>query len=659
MGIITSFAASLTLAERKLAAIEDVERKRRWARRWLRASNLWDVAKGLRYRYRDQWWPIIIGVGLLAGRGWADGARPAGVMLLCLLGAAVVVFRVRRALHRRTEWVYAGACLGAVTLGLTLTSVIGTGVRWLNVAGLLAWVVASLLWWSHHEVRGWAGHTKSTLVNRWQTNVRDLVASPLAGATIGDPVPFEHGNSYIVDLVPGKQTLAIAQTALPKLETALDLPQENMIIERHPDYPKRPSRLRLQEITRSPIEQTVLFDRPRHESGQILLGPYSDGIGEAVLRLYTDNSMWSLFLLGGTGIGKTRLTEIIAITALDMRNVGQHTVIFYMDGQNGASSPTLFKHATWAVGVDGVFRMLAALERVAIYRQKQNRANIDQGFTPSAGRPGILVVVDEAHLVFSLAAQRFADAARSWRKLGIALFAADQDSTVDNTFGGKDILRSSLLAGNGLAMRVSSRIAGNLIAGLDMNPYDLPAIQGYGVLVAAPNSGIRTAPFRGRYAPDRKDEAKARAAGRELEVPTIEDWFEQYPPLELDKGAARAAGPDYRDRRERAEQEQQALLRYIHGYDIDADTEQALFETDPEPVEAGADGGGGRSMRQRILALDWDRYGEMERQQIITDLQADGGGEIKVDTFTKALGKLVRPGGELVKTDRGRYRKPT
>ncbi|MGH8571638.1 MAG: hypothetical protein ACREX8_03555, partial [Gammaproteobacteria bacterium] len=458
------------------------------------------------------------------------------------------------------------------------------------------------------------------------------------------PTPFEHGNSYTVHLVRGKQNLAKAMAALPLLETALATPMEYLVLERHPDHPRDPSRLRLQEVTRSPIEKTVLFDRPRHEDGRILLGPHADGCGEAFLRLYTDNSMWSTSLTGGTGIGKSIGIGTVAISALDMRNTGQHTVLFYMDGQNGASSPALFQHATWPVGTDRALRMLSALERIADWRQKENRANGWSGFTPGEDRPGILVIIDEAHLILPLAPLRFANAAKAWRKLGISFFVADQDSSL-KTFGGEDSLRAALLGGNGLVMNVSSRIAGNLISGLDINPFDLPRIPGYAVLVAAAGSGGRTAPFRFRYAPDGTYRAKAEAVGETLTVPTIEDWFRRYPPLELDKGARRAAGRDYTQRHVIAEQEREDLLAFISADDGDE-------VGDVDAVEVVGDPGAvGSTCAQRILGLDWAAYGEMERAQIFGELP-----DVDASTATKALAALVGS-GDLVRVGRGKYRR--
>lgn len=652
MGIVST----LTLAERRQGALEDAQRRKKVAKKLLTCGVLWDALCKTRYRYRDQLWPLVLltvlWVSGLAGRG----AYPVGVLATSLLGAAIVVFYLRQKLTRRPEWWYAGTCLAAAVGWMVAVSLAPTE-RWPNVLGVLAWAGLSLIWWRHHEVRGWPGHSRAPLVNLWNENVRDLVGGPLPGAQIDHPVPFEHGNSYTIHLVRGKQNLTKAMAALPLLETALDTPMEFMVLERHPDHPKSPSMLRLQHVTRSPIEHTVWFDRPRYEDGRILLGPYADGMGEAYLRLYEgEQSMWSTTLTGGSGIGKSRLMETIAINALAMRDVGQHTVLFYMDGQNGASSPTLFEHATWAVGPDGAPGMLSALERIADYRNKENRAHQPKpltGFAPSADRPGILVMIDEAHLILpigssrpDLSAKRFANLAKSVRKLGISFFVAAHDYSLNTLLD--DTFRAALRGGNALVMNVGSKITGNLIPGLEINPYDLPNIPGYGIVVGATGSGIRTAPFRSRYAPDAAEKARAEARGETTRVPSIEEWFERYPPLGLDKGARRAAGSGYAQRHAVADEDREQLLL---EFGEDTDDEPAVDLDAIQPEQPDPTTNGTRTCRDRLLALDWAAYGTLGLQQIFTELP-----DVTNRAVTKTLQGLVES-GELERVARGRYRR--
>lgn len=649
MGIVDAVGKSVTRAERKAAAGKALEARQKWARRWLKIGNLVEVAGGLRFRYRDQWWPLVVLVVLVVARAWAGWANTAAVAVVSVLGCAVVAFHLRK-LPRKREWVYAATCLGGVVLGLVLVSVIGADNRWLNTASVLGWAGLSLIWWCHHEVRDWPGHSKSDLVNRWNLHIRDGKGG-MKEAAISAPVPFEHGDTYTIHLVPYAQTLGTAQAELPRISSGLRTPLQNLVLEPHPDHVEDdPTILRLQHVTRSPIKDTVYFDRPRCEDGRIMLGPYADGIGEAFVRLYTENSMWSGFVLGGTGIGKSRLLEQIAVSVLSMGN----TVVFYMDGQNGASSSTLFKYADWAVGVDGAKRMLAALERAAKWRQRENKAYGWDGFTPSPSRPGILVIIDEQHLIVPLAPERFANASTEWRKIGQSMLGADQDSGLKTTFKNEDRLRSAMLGGNGLVMNTRSRIAGNLIPGLDINPADLPAIPGYAVLVAAEGSDARTAPFRNRYSPNEREKTRIEAKGTAVSVPTLEEWFERYPNPTLDRGVVRAMGPDYTRRREAAAQEQAELLRFIQG-EMSAD-EGSGADIEAESVDRFESRECSEDVSvtcaDRILGMDWESYGQMETAQILAELPSGA----NLSTAQKALRSLVEA-GELQRAERGLYRK--
>lgn len=489
-------------------------------------------------------------------------------------------------------------------------------------------------------------------------------SGPLAGTVITGPVPFEHGDSYTIQLVPFKNTLKQILGLLPNIATGLMTPMEHLIIEQHPDHPKNPTILRMQVVTRSPIEETVYFDRPRHERGRVLMGPHADGIGEAFLRVYTDNRMWNSFCLGSTGSGKSRLIETVAVTVRDPSF--PPTVIVYIDGQSGASSPFLFKHATWAGGLDDAPGVLTALERIAVWRARENVAYDHQGFTPTEDRPGIMVWIDECHEIFNQAPTRWSNAARKWNKLGMSIHAASQDSNVKN-FGNEDVLRSSLLAGTGIAMRVTSRIAGNLVPGLEFDPFDMPILPGYGMMIVPPGGEGRTAGFRGRYSPDEGDRVKAAERGETLPVPTIGDWFERFPARELDRGAARAAGDVYLRRREIAAERRAEVLALVEASDEEY---AALTRPAGKPGGAGLRpvAGGGAVVRRlpsawavaapkdaapvaavpvaatargAVLGLPWGR--PMTRVQILDELRL-AGHAMSESAVDKALRQLVADG---------------
>jgi hypothetical protein len=289
--------------------------------------------------------------------------------------------------------------------------------------------------------------------------------------------------------------------------------------------------------------ETVWFTEPHYENGRIGLGPRLDGEGEMFYRLYGDDSMWGGFILSGVGSGSTSMIQQIAVTALSARN----TILFYIDGQDGASDPLLFKYADWAVGRSGALRMLAALELAAWRRVRQNVEHRLAGFTPDTGRPGILVIVDALHAITRLVAgDRLTDVVLKGRKLGLSVLATDEDASLA-TFNGDDRLRAALCAGNEFAMFTHSQIAARFLPGIDINPAHLSRIPGRAVGKAPDEDGVwRNVEFQNRYIPTRRWKLVEHAESYvPPSVPILADWLEQFPQPALDEGTANAMGAPY------------------------------------------------------------------------------------------------------------------
>lgn len=486
-------------------------------------------------------------------------------------------------------------------------------------------------WWAHHAARTkprvephvdgiealWAAHVAAS-------------GYALPGSTLTRVGGFEHGETYRIQLVPGRQSLATAHAALPLISTGLRRPLDELVIERDPST-SDPSVLQLQVITTSPIKETVLFDRPRFDGGRIMLGPHADGIGDATYRLYTRNSMWGGFVLGSIGSGKSRLIEEIALTA---RAMG-HTAIVYVDGQDGASSSVLWRHAVLRGGSRDSARVLAVVEQIMQGRQEYNVEHELAGFTAAADRVGILLIVDECHVPFGQHPDRWAHIARTGRKVGVAVLAADQYSDL-KVFGGMEPLRSSLLAGNGYALRTNSRMAGHLLPGLDLDPYELPPLPGYGYTIAAKGSDARTAPFRARYLPDRDDKADDPS----ISVPSVQEWFERIPAVQLDASA--------QYRMEIALTAVDIVEKRRAGAGTPTDVDDAVLGM---LTKAHAEPAG--TMADRVLALVVEHGGPVRLAEILAGLPAGA----NVSTVQKALKQLVDQ-GLLVRVEHGVYAVP-
>lgn len=525
--------------------------------------------RSLAHRNRRQLYPWLVMLatacsGILAAfLGWASGEHAVvgwSATGLSAIGvvALLVAFVVKRPHPYWGSWLVACATCAASWVSVTAFH----GLDYPRLVGLYAATcLLGLRWWRHvrhpyptgprNTLRAPVGGAR--LMADWAANA-GCPGGPAAGARLTNVTPYRHGFTGEVHLVRGKQSLADIQSALPRLSTALDVAQEHLIVEPHPDGP--PSRLRIQIVTDSPVSRAVYFDQPVYRDGRILLGPYADGLGQATFVLYSDDSMESGYVLGSKGSGKSRVLETVALTAI----ASTPTVVFYLDGQNGASSPLLWEHALWHAGPDDAREMLRSLLSIKDYRQLYNRKHKLTGFTPSPELPGVLVIVDECHKVFTdQTSARWADLAREGRKLGIGILAASQVTTLDAFGGGQhaDALRSSLVSSNGIALRTASKVQSAVFPGLSVDLMALPKLPGYGYTVDDGDDQHRTAPFRNRWLIGDKQ-----AADRQLPdgVHTAEAWFaHDAANQQLDDRSAHAAGRAFADRYATAAREQAEL----------------------------------------------------------------------------------------------------
>lgn len=536
---------------------------------------------------------VLAGLVLLAWFGTLPDVPPTAPLVLAVAAGAVWwQARLRDRLGRAQERRYAAVCAASALAWLILAQALGPAVLdgWL----IPGWAVLSLPWWAHHwprpRIEAPPTVEGDTIPELWDRYVADP-GGPLPGTTLSHPGVTAHSQTWWVQLRRGRQDISTARAALAKIATGLDRPMHRLLFDPVPrdEMPvERPSVVRLQLVVNSPIEATVHFDEPRWRDGRILLGPHADGDGEATWRLYTDNSMWSGYLLGSTGSGKSRQIEGIVLTA---RAMPVKPITIYLDGQAGASSPTLWEHATWRGGPDQSLAVLAALERGLRARQDWNVVHKLAGFTPGLSPDGsapltpVLIVIDECHKILRLAPERWSDLAREQRKCGYGIVAGSQETTL-GAFGGSDALRSSLITGNGIAMRTTSRMQSGLFPGLGgddgLNPVDFPILPGYGYKIAPAGSGERTTAYRGRYLPDSQDAENAETAGVPLPVPTVEQWFGDTPDGVLDDMTARAFGPVFLDRHRIAAESTRAAWDRINGVTpVSAEPVQRVDTTKP------------------------------------------------------------------------------
>lgn len=433
---------------------------------------------------------------------------------------------------------------------LAFIAVAGGWLVSVTVAGLSLGAVGVLMafgyglamhWWRQHPVGLIQPKASRSEYQRlWAENV-GCSDGPLPGSRLTSPESFSAGVRFTLRLRPGKQNLGSVVGQMENLVGGLRLlHDQELIVERHPTESK--PHVLLTIVTRSPVRDSVFWPGPEAfepDTGCVRLGPFTDGEGVARWKAYTANRLWGGYAQGGTGSGKSRLIESVAMSLA--ASVSHPTVILYGDGQAGASSPLLMKHADFKARThEQILAMLEGMHLVMLLRQDENAVEGLEGFTPTADRPGLLGIIDECHKPLSKLEnpatwQRMqylaATIAREGGKVGVALFLASQSPTLD-AFGGaqtpnSEALRSNLLAGNGVMLRGRDPNAKTVFK-VDVDPSGFPPLPGYAYLID-PDPEARSAPFRGYYVSDEQRKVwPARIVWRSLDAGSAAAWGRSY-----------------------------------------------------------------------------------------------------------------------------------
>lgn len=527
-------------------------------------------------------WRVAAGVAVLAALCWLITwlfGRETGVELACAI--AILMAWVSRMIGRRAmKWrrdVYLAT--GVAAVWLIYAAAVGPTLE-VPLCWMVGVIVSSNRWWKAHRIP----HPLAPSRDRVPVPVLDESVPALWDRNLGDqggrlPGSFlDHEDTsvpkrvrYLINLRAGKQTPSKVLGELEYIAGGLHVPIERVVLE--PDPERDPNRVQLTIVEVSPIEKTMNYAGARiagERRNLIDIGPYGDGDGFAQWRRWTPGekpmtgSWLSGFVVGGTGIGKSRLMELLAAGYM----AAGDSVVWFIDPQGGASSPALKEWADWAVDDEGATTMLFALERIAKAREREMNAMRWSRFDPSPERPGIIVYIDECHDIFKKNAKRWAALARKTQKVGIAFVGLTQEASLSSFQ--EEALRAALLT-NAIIMRTESKTQGQLIPGIEVDPLTLPDIAGFGYVLKRSSSG-RTAPFRSEYLAD-----PAR-------------WFGQYPMPKLDQLSAAAAGDVYQLRAEDAAAQEEETRRWVEAMrngEVTIDDEPDLDDTGAER-ETGA-----------------------------------------------------------------------
>ena len=482
------------------------------------------------------------------------------------------------------------------------------------------------------------------VVELFQTHVAGATGV-LAGAEIFPGQPTQVGWAFPISLTGHKHDLATARGAVARIGGAIGVFPDKITFEQCDEAPN----LIEMRITQKSPHAGGNYQGPRivteGDDVFIELGPYADGEGYERFHVGTfndelnDGSMNSGFVLGSKGSGKSKVLELIAIA---LRTLGIE--IWYLDPQEGASSAALKNHADWplmGVGTQGdpvgnARKLLRAVRRVAAIRQKEHAAWEWTGFTHHPTRPAIMVIVDECHKVFNEVnpesgltfGVEFGELDRVARKLGIGILGASQIYTME-TFGNSAALRSGMVAGNLLIMRMLEKSHFGLLPGSAPAPDQIPRGGGYGYSLEGARPQVL---WRAEYCQD--------PAG----------WLAELPNASLDARAAKAIGTDYRDRFEQARSNAAAAAAALEAFDAatDSDTAPTLLQQQATPTSASttadhSDDGGNRVPKPPSADVP-DTVPTREltaRQQELVDLLTEHG-QLHTDDIADHLGISVQ-----------------
>ncbi|MFE9955820.1 hypothetical protein [Micromonospora sp. NPDC005299] len=508
---------------------------------------------------------------------WVAGAAFA----VAVVAAAQVRRRVFGKKARRRAYAFLAVA------GVWLTGVTVAGLSLGAVGLLMAFGYGlSMHWWRQHPVGLIQPKVSRSEYQRlWSENI-GCSDGVLPGSRLTSPEPFASGYRFALRLRAGRQHYGMVLDKIRVVRGGLKLrPDQELIVERHPTEAE-PTAL-LTVVTRSPIRGDQDWPGPaafERDTGCVRLGPFTDGEGVARWKAYTANRLWGGYAQGGTGSGKSRLIESVAMSLA--ASVSHPTVILYGDGQGGASSPLLMKHADFKARThEQILAMLEGMHLVMLLRQDENAVEGLEGFTPTTDRPGLLGIIDECHKPLSkmenpALCQRTqylaATIAREGGKVGVALLLASQSPTLD-AFGGAgssnaEAIRSNLLAGNGVMLRGKDPNAKTVFK-VEVDPTSFPPLPGYAYLID-PDPEARSAPFRGYYVSDEQRKV----------------WPSRIVWRSLDAGSAAAWGQSYLHRHELAENALEEARRRIAA-------RRAGVVVQPAPAPQQAAGGDGDALQ--------------------------------------------------------------
>jgi hypothetical protein len=286
------------------------------------------------------------------------------------------------------------------------------------------------------------------------------------------------------------------------------------------------------------LSTAPILREPLHHAGQLAFGPALGGASYVSYPLADPRRMRQGLIVGAAGTGVSNLATVLAVTA----RAAMPLATVYINGHSDLTNPALAHGASVLINGETTAETAriaaAALER-AIEARARLLATMQAARFPTAGVPGLLVVIKDAEQIFAGHGDQWVALLRQASLLGIGVLALVHNLTLAS-FDGTPMLRQ-LLLDQVVALRTRCRLTADLLA--DARTAEL---------VPDPRLTLReTQPGEGRLFTDHAGHREVRAFTSFRLATSNEDelieqarrrWLAAYPDTVLDTPTREAFG---------------------------------------------------------------------------------------------------------------------
>lgn len=300
----------------------------------------------------------------------------------------------------------------------------------------------------------------------------------MADTHLEDLRPDPHTGGEVAYVIAGESLNKLPVPDRAELAGAL---RKNTLLCSYNPVPGHPRKGEIRVMNHNPLQDGVPFPGTHvlkvSDGGYVQVGRHVSGFPARIQ--FTDPILGAkhLFIAGVTGSGKGGLVQIVALA--DHVN---GIAILYADPK-GSSNPDVETMACYSGLVDGVMGTLRIAYALLNWRMEESSRLRMKNFVPTATRPWVRVILDEAHVPLSewdehkkeagLIVEALAAKARSQ---GIILTIVNQAVNADKV-GGSTALRMNVIQGGSLVMLRSDSGQQHLVTtGFEgVDPGEIPA----------------------------------------------------------------------------------------------------------------------------------------------------------------------------------------